>query len=173
MRRFLSPLLILRVLPLVLLAACFPLDKEEELRVRLGSLVYLAQTRVFVSKGACTAAIFDLASDAVRKPAVRAVSNVRTGVQLAKEGRVVAFDVTGLTPNAVSEQVMSIDLPGGMGLISSFIGPTLACMDDQFQVDVYYALMTPDSLTIYDPASNAIMLLHRPKKLLFYLRGNV
>lgn len=158
---------------LLLLAACFPLDKEEDLRAGLRGIVYLAQTRRFESKSTCTAAIFDLASDAVRTPAVRRVSNVREGIELAKQGRIVAFDVPGLTPNMVSEQMMSINLYEGMGLISSFIGPSMECMDDQFQVDVYYALMTEDSMAIYDPASNAMMLLHRPKKLLFYMRGNV
>ncbi|MBP0481126.1 hypothetical protein [Sagittula salina] len=159
---------------LSLLASCiFALDEEEALRVDLKRLVYLAQTRSFTSRSTCTAAIFDLASDQVRSQGMRIVSDVRSGLRLVKEGRVVAFDVPGLTPNMVSEQVMSMNLYAGLGLISSFVGPSKDCMDDQFQVDVYYALMTPDSLTIYDPERNALLLLHRPKRLLFYLRGDV
>ncbi|MEQ5868430.1 hypothetical protein J4E08_00805 [Sagittula sp. NFXS13] len=158
---------------LTLLASCFPMDAEEELREELKQFVYLAQTRRFESQATCTAAIFDLAGTGVRSEAVRTVSNVRAGLKLVQEGRAVAFDVPGLTPNMVSEQMMSINLYAGMGLISSFVGPSLACMDDQFQVDAYYALMSQDTLTIYDPTMNAIMLLHRPRQLLFFMRGNV
>ena len=155
------------------LAGCFPMDKEEALREELQTLVYLAQTRRFTSKSTCTAAIFDLVSDRVRSKTVRTVSDVRSGLRLIKEGRVVAFDVTGANPNEVSEQLMSLSLEQGVGLLSSFVGPSLDCMDDQYQVDVYYALMAPESLAIYDPGANAIMLLYRPKRLLFFLRGNV
>ena len=141
---------------LLVLSSCLPLDKEEEVRAELSGLVYLAQTRRFTSKPTCTAAIFDLASSSVRSQAVRIVS-----------------DVPGANPNTVSEQLMSISLEEGMGLLSSFIGPSMACMDDQFQLDAYYALMSEQSLTIYDPANNAIMLLHRSARLLFFMRGNV
>ena len=158
---------------LLVLSSCLPLDREEEVRAELSGLVYLAQTRRFTSKPTCTAAIFDLASSSVRSQSVRIVSDVRSGLRLVKSGRVVAFDVPGANPNTVSEQLMSISLEEGMGLLSSFIGPSMACMDDQFQLDAYYALMSEQSLTIYDPANNAIMLLHRSARLLFFMRGNV
>lgn len=165
--------LIRGLLALLLLAACFPLDKEEALREELRNFVWLAQTRRFESQSTCTAAIFDLASTGVRSARVRVVSDVRAGIELVKQGRAVAFDIPGKTPNMVSEEMMSINLYEGMGLVSSFIGPSLACMDDQFQVDAYYALMTEDTMAIYDPGMNALMLLHRPKQLLFFMRGNV
>jgi hypothetical protein len=167
---------LLRVFPLALLlplAACLRLDTEEEVRAQVKTWVFLAQTRTFVSKPTCTAAIFDTISPDVRSMAVRRVSSVRSGLRLIQEGRTVAFDVEGLTPNDVSQQMMSMNLSEGMGLVSSFIGPSRVCMDDQFQVDIYYALMQPESLVIYDPGSNALGILHRPSQIFFFLRGNV
>lgn len=164
----------LACLALVLsLPGCFAMDKEEEVRAQVASWVFLAQTRTFVSRSTCTVAIFDLISDGVRLQDVRIVDDLPSGLTAIKEGRTVAFEIPGATPNAVSEGLMSIDLAEGMGLLSSFIGPQQACMDDQFQVDVYYALTVPETLTIYDPGSNAMMLLHRPTKILFFMRGNV
>lgn len=167
--------LLVSLVALTLSAGCWwlPLDQEDALREDLQRYVYLAQTRRFTSKGTCTAAIFDLVSAGVRSKTVRTVSDIRSGMRLVKEGRVVAFDIPGLTPNMVSEQAMSVNLYAGIGLVSSFVGPSQDCMDDQFQVDVYHALMSPESLTIYDPNTNAIMFLHRPRQLLFVMRGDM
>ena len=73
----------------------------------------------------------------------------------------------------VSEGLMSVNLYDGLGLISSFVGPAQACMSEAFQSDVYMALMSPDTVMIYDPASNALLLLHRPSQIAFFMRGNV
>ncbi|MFW2587650.1 hypothetical protein [Sagittula sp. SSi028] len=166
------PLRVVLLSALLLLAGCGPLDREETLREELASYFYISKTLRFESQGQCTAAIFQLVSQGTRRP-VAVVSDVRAGLRLIKQGRVVAFDVTDATPNEVSEQVMSISLEEGVGLISSFIGPAMECMDDQFQIDAYYALTTPDTLAIYDPAANAFMMLHRPNRLLFFMRGTI
>lgn len=155
------------------LAGCLALDKEEEVRAEVADWVFLAKTRIFVSKPTCTVAIFDTISSGVRTQGVRTATDLRAGLKLIQQGRTVAFDIPDITPNAVSEGLMSISLSEGMGMVSSFVGPSQSCMDDQFQVDVYYALTVPESLTIYDPTSNALMLLHRPTQLLFFMRGNV
>ena len=54
-----------------------------------------------------------------------------------------------------------------------FVGPSRACMTDSHQADVYMALMSPDTVMIYDPGSNALVLLHRPSQIAFFMRGNV
>ncbi len=157
-----------------LLAGCFRLDTETEVRALLQTWVRLAQTRDFTSRPTCTAAIFDTLSTAVlRDGPVQVATDLRAGVKMLTEGRPVAFDLPGQSPNAVSERVMSLDLANGLGLISSFVGPARACMDDRFQADVHYALMSSDTILIYDPSHNALMLLHRPTRIAFYLRGNV
>lgn len=156
------------------LAGCLRLDTEEEVRSLLKTWVFLAQTRDFTSRSTCTAAIFDTVSPSLRSTGpVRVATDLRSGLRMVEQGQAVAFDVPGLSPNDVSEQVTSISLSGGLGLISSFVGPSRSCMDDQFQADVYLALMSPETLMIYDPARNALFLLHRPSQIGFFLRGNV
>jgi hypothetical protein len=164
-----------RLMALVLLlSGCFRLDTEQEVRSLLKGWVFLAQTRTFTSRATCTAATFETVSPSLRSSGpVRAVRDLRTGLEQMNRGQVVAFEVPGLSPNEVSEHLMSISLSGGLGLISSFIGPSLACMNDQFQADVYLALMSPDTVMIYDPARNTLLLLHRPSQIAFFLRGNV
>lgn len=171
--RLIRILAVLSALPL-LLAGCGPLDREEEVRARIRDWVFLAQTRSFISRSTCTAAIFDTVSGALRTSGpVRAVDNLRSGAREVDAGRIVAFEVPGLTPNAVSEGLMSLNLAGGLGLISSFTGPARACMDEAFQRDVYLALMSPETVLVYDAGGDALLLLHRPSQIAFYLRGNV
>jgi hypothetical protein len=157
----------------LMLAGCFALDREEEVRAQVGDWVFLAQTRRFVSKPTCTVAIFDVVSEAVRGTRVRTATSLREGLGKVARGQTVAFVMPGLSPYAISEGLMSLDLSEGLGLLSSFVGPSRACMDDVYKADVYQALMSPDTLTIYDPGSNALLLLHRPSQILFFMRGNV
>lgn len=157
-----------------LLTGCFRLDTEEAVRAQLGGWVFLAQTRVFTSRGTCTAAIFDTISGDLRASGpVRRVGDLRAGQHLLSQGRAVAFEIPGMTPNMVSEALMSVNLSEGLGLISSFVGPARACMDPSFQADVYLALMSDETVMIYDPATSALVLLHRPSQIAFFLRGNV
>ncbi len=157
-----------------LLTGCFRLDTEEAVRAQLGGWVFLAQTRDFTSRGTCTAAIFDTISGELRASGpLRRVDDLHAGQRLLSQGRAVAFEIPGMTPNMVSEGLMSVNLYEGLGLISSFVGPARACMDASFQADVYLALMSDETVMIYDPASNALVLLHRPSQIAFFLRGNV
>jgi hypothetical protein len=160
-------------LALLVLGGCFALDREDEVRAQVGDWVFLAQTRRFVSKPTCTVAIFDVVSEAVRSRRVTTVSSLREGLRKVGQGRTVAFDLPGQSPNAISEGLMSLDLSEGLGLLSSFVGPSRSCMDDAYKADVYRALMSPETLTVYDPGSNALLLLHRPTQILFFMRGNV
>ena len=155
------------------LSGCFKLDTEDEVRSLIRDWVFLAQTRDFTSRPTCTAAIFETVSSSLRSGPVRSVTTLRDGVRLLSEGRAVAFEVAGLTPNEVSEGLMSLDLPEGLGLVSSFVGPSRAFMSESFQQDAWLALMSPDTVLIYDPSSNALLLLHRPSQIAFFMRGNV
>ncbi|ASP22633.1 lipoprotein [Antarctobacter heliothermus] len=159
---------------MTLLAGCFRLETEAEVRAHLNTWVFLAQTRHFTVRSTCTAAIFDTISGEVRSSGpVRRVEDLSNGQRLLAEGRTVAFELPGLSPNEVSEALMSVNLSEGLGLISSFVGPSQACMTEAFQNDIYLALMSPDTGMIYDPSRNALVLLHRPSQIAFYLRGNV
>ncbi|MBV7393849.1 hypothetical protein [Mameliella sediminis] len=162
------------VLLAAMLAGCLRLDTEEEVRAQLKGWLFLAQTRVFVSKSTCTAAIFDTVSGELRASGpLRRVEDLRSGQRWLEQGQAVAFEIAGASPNAVSEALMSVDLSGGLGLISAFVGPSQSCMDERFQADIYLALMSEETVMIYDPAGNALVLLHRPSQIAFFLRGNV
>ncbi len=155
------------------LTGCFKLDSEDEVRRLIRDWVFLAQTREFTSRPTCTAAIFDTISPSLRSGPVRSVSSLRDGARMLDDGQTVAFEVPGLTPNEVSEGLMSLDLSGGLGLVSSFVGPSRTCMSAPFQQDIWLALMSPDTVLVYDPTSDALLLLHRPSQIAFFLRGNV
>ncbi len=157
-----------------LLAGCFRLDTEAGVRAQLRTWLFLAQTRHFTSRSTCTAAIFETISGELRGSGpLRRVADLDSGQRLLAKGHAVAFELPGLTPNMVSEALMSVNLSEGLGLISSFVGPSQACMTEAFQNDVYLALMSPDTVMIYDPSHNALVLLHRPSQIAFFLRGNV
>ncbi len=159
---------------LALLPGCFSLDEEDSVRGQLAEWVFLAQTREFTSRPTCTAARFEVISDQLRSTGgPRRVTTVREALPLLKAGRAVAFDLPGVSPAQVSEQLSSLDLPQGLGLISAVIGPSRACMEDVFAADLHAVLMSPDTLMIYDPGGNAVLLLYRPMPIAFFVRGNV
>lgn len=159
---------------LAVLPGCFALDEEPALRDEVAQWVFLAQTRGFTSRRTCTAASFDVISDQLRVTGgpVR-VTSVREGVQALKAGRAVAFDLPGRSPAEISEEVSSLDLPQGLGLISSVVGPSRSCIAKVFATDLHRVLMSPDTLMVYDPGGNAVLFLYRPMPVVFFLRGNV
>lgn len=159
---------------LVVLTGCLPLDREEDLRREVGRLVFLAQTRDFRSTSTCTAASFEVISDQFRTTGgAYHVSSVRDALPRLQKGEAVAFDIPGASPNAISEQLMSLSLPVGLGLVSAVVGPARGCMSEVFKSDVAAILASPDTTLVYDPGSDAALLLYRPLPVAFFLRGNV
>ncbi|MCT4559679.1 MAG: hypothetical protein N4A61_16655 [Pelagimonas sp.] len=156
------------------LTACQQLDEEEALRAQLKEWLFLAQTKHFNTKTTCTTAVFELASNAIRSSGPRVVTDLREAVTYLKKERAVLFDLPGMTPSEISEGVMSLDLPTGLGLVSSGVGPYLDCLEEGPIMNGFYAVLTsPETITIYDPAQNALLMIYPPESVALFMRGNV
>ncbi|MGH1414306.1 MAG: hypothetical protein ACRBB0_12505 [Pelagimonas sp.] len=154
-----------------LLAGC-ALDKEADLRRHLSGWIFVAQTRYFTSKMVCTVAVFDLARSEISSKVSRATS-IDTALIRVHKGIPVLFDIPDISPNSISEQLMSRDLGKGLGMLSTGVGPAKDCMDDDVAAAYFAVLMSPETRTVYDPAGDALLMVYPPENLAFFLRGNV
>ena len=133
------------------------MDKEDEVRARVGDWVSLGETSYFKSTMDCTAGVFDVEGVRITSLISKARS-VATGMTLLKNGEAVAFDVKGLSPNAVSEQIMSKDLPQGIGVLSSGVAGK-NCMSQTVREAYLRALLNPGSVLMFDPDGNVMAVL--------------
>lgn len=160
-------------LTLALVLTGCALDEEEDVRALMRNWVFLAQTQHFVSQIRCTVAVFDVVSPDLRVTGARKVDSVGGALTLLNRGHAVAFVMPGLTPSEISQQLMSLSLPNGLGMITAVTGPARECMEEAVEIGVYLALTSPDSVMVYDPANDAVMLLYGPGQLAFFIKGNV
>jgi len=155
----------------VLLGGC-ELDTEESLKKKLSARLYILETMHFTSKSSCTAAVFTLALGEFRKPYPLA-ETIDRALERIRAQKHVQFALEGLTPNEITEAIMSRDLPNGLGLISAGIGPASDCMDQRISRGYHRVLLSPASQMVYMPEDNALLIVYPPEKLAFFLRGNV
>lgn len=158
--------------PLALLPSCGALDEEEALRADLAQWIYLAQTRYFTSKRNCTVAVFDVARAEVRTVVPR-VSSVETALLRIEKGQPVYFRTRQTTPNEISQALMSKNLQKGVGMLTAGTGPTTDCMTDGIAAGYYRILTSDQTLTIYDPAGEALLLVYPPELLAIFLRNSM
>ncbi|WP_438991262.1 hypothetical protein [Lentibacter sp.] len=156
---------------LAVLAGC-ELDTEESLKKQLSARLYILEVMHFTSKSSCTAAVFTLALGEFRKPYPLA-ETLDSALARVRDQKQVQFALEGLSPNEITEAIMSRDLPNGLGLISAGIGPARDCMDARIARGYHRVLLSPVSQMVYLPEENALMILYPPEKLAFFLRGNV
>ncbi|KAE9627614.1 hypothetical protein [Parasedimentitalea maritima] len=161
---------VLVVLALTGLAGC-AMDKEDEVRAQIGDWVSLGDTSYFKSSMSCTAGVFEVEGVRITSLISKARS-VATGMTLLKSGEAVAFDVKGLSPNAVSEQIMTKDLPQGLGVLSSGVAGK-GCMDETTKNAYLRALLDPEAVLMFDPNGNVMAVLDRHNERLFFSRGTV
>ncbi|PCJ09417.1 MAG: hypothetical protein COB16_04435 [Rhodobacteraceae bacterium] len=161
---------VLAVLALTGLAAC-AMDQEDEVRLRVGDWVKLGETTYFKSSMSCTAGVFEVEATRITS-LISKVRSVGTGMLLLKHGEAVAFDVKGQSPNAVSEQIMTRDLPQGIGVLSSGIAGK-NCMSDTVKSAYLRALLDPNAVLMFDPDGNVMAVLDRRNAQLFFARGTV
>lgn len=154
------------------LAAC-ALDREDALRADLSAWVDLAETRHFTSNSSCTVALFTLHSSMLKSDAPPRVNSIDIALTRIAADQPVLFEMPGKSPDAISQDVMSRDLARGIGLISSGIGPTRACMDDWVMRGTYAMLTSSETHMIYAPAMNALLLIYPPEDFALFLRGSV
>ncbi|MBU2980727.1 hypothetical protein KO498_02765 [Lentibacter algarum] len=163
--------MMLSLLALLALTGC-KLDSEEALRQRLIRQVYLLDTVHFASSSTCTAAVFTLALAEFRNK-FAAAGTVKAALRMIEQGQPVHFYMPEVSPNEISERLMSHNLPSGLGLISAAVGPAQNCMPDQVSRGYFRVLMSPETQLVYLPKDNALLLVYVPEKLAFYLRSNV
>ncbi|MBE1294966.1 hypothetical protein [Phycobacter azelaicus] len=154
---------------MLLLSAC-ALDKEEEVRAHVSPWVKLGDTYFFESSSSCTAAVFHTESPRISSLVSKARS-VSTGMKMLSEGKPVAFDVGGKTPNMLTEDIMSRDLPQGISVLNSGLAGA-NCMSELVKSIYYQAIMNPQSRLIFDPEGDAMIVVDRQAGALIYVRGN-
>lgn len=164
------PRVALAVAVIAALAGC-AMDSETKVRDELGAWVNLGETVYFESRMDCTAALFKTRSTTVRA-SVNMVRTLPDGLRLIGAGETVGFDLAKQSPNAISEQVMSADLPNGLGLVSSGISGK-NCMTDTVQRAYLTALTSDNSIMIYAPSNNALAVLDVQQGQVFFARGDV
>ncbi|MCE8509885.1 hypothetical protein KBY28_15650 [Ruegeria pomeroyi] len=160
----------LAALALIGLAAC-ALDREAEVRAQLGGWMPLGDTLYFESKLECTAGLFATQADFLQNK-VRTVSTLNDGLAALSKEAIVAFDLEGETPDQVSQAVMSADLPKGLGILASGLSAR-ACMDEGTRSAYLSALHSPAALLIFAPDNNALVILDRDRRQVFFARGDV
>ncbi|MDE4131945.1 hypothetical protein PXK00_02405 [Phaeobacter sp. QD34_3] len=154
---------------LFLLSAC-ALDEEEEVRAMVSPWVQLGDTYFFESSSTCTAAVFHTASPRISSLVSKARS-VSTGMKMLSEGKPVSFDVGGKTPNMLTEEIMSRDLPQGISVLNSGLAGA-NCMSELVKSIYYQAIMNPQSRLIFVPDGDAMIVVDRQAGALIYVRGN-
>lgn len=157
-------------LALLGLAAC-ALDREAEVRAQLGGWMPLGDTLYFESKLECTAGVFATQADFLQGK-VRTVSTLHDGLAALGKEATVAFELEGMTPDQVSQAVMSADLPKGLGVLSSGLSAR-ACMDEDTKSAYLGALKSPAALLVFAPENNALVILDRDGRQVFFARGDV
>ena len=159
-------------LTLCLGAAACTLDAEPEVRARLAAWVQLGPTVSFNSTRDCTAGAFKTISGQLKAP-VRVASSIDEGLRLMRGGAdVVAFDIRGLSPTEVSQEMMTEKLSDGLSILSAGVAAR-GCLDDAGQARYLAALSAPDAVLMLDPADNGLAVLDRDARMVFFSRGNV
>ena len=150
------------------LAAC-SLDQEDEVRSKVENWVKLGETFYFYSRVNCTAALFDVKATRISSM-IRKVSTVADGMRAITEGESVAFQVAELSPTEVTEQIMTRDLPLGLGVLSSGTGGK-DCMADEMAEAYFNTLLDPTSVLIFDPEGKFMAVFDKRNRRLFFSRG--
>ena len=154
----------------LLLSGC-ALDEEAALRARLAAWVELGETYFFQSSMGCTAAVFHTGESPRITSLVDRARSLDTGMKMLDAGRPVVFAVAGKSPNALTEAIMSRDLPQGLGVLNSGLAG-VACMSDLVKSIYYQAIRNPESKLVFVPETGAMLVLDRQAMALIYVRGN-
>jgi len=154
---------------LVALGACQRAD-EEDLRARVETWLPVGETVSFSSTRGCAAAVYRLV-DTQLKSAVRVAGDVPFAARMLSEGRVVAIDAPGLSPDAALLALIDADLGIGMRLRISGL-EARACMDEGVEDAFFRALGKPGAVVILDPDERIVALMDRSERLLIVAIGS-
>ncbi|MFY9238605.1 MAG: hypothetical protein WAO78_07010 [Roseovarius sp.] len=152
----------------MVLGACQRAE-EDDLRAQVETWLAVGETVSFAASRACAAAAYRLV-DTQMKSAVRVVDDVPSAARLLTEGRVVAIDAPGLTPDAALLALIDADLGIGMRLRVSGL-EARACMDEGVEDAFFRALGKPGAVVILDPDKRIVALVDRAARLLIVAIG--
>ncbi|KIC21621.1 hypothetical protein [Leisingera sp. ANG-Vp] len=155
---------------LAILSGC-ALDKEDALRAQLSAWVELGETYFFQSSSSCTAAVFHTAESPRITSMLDRARSIETGMKMLDAGKPVVFAVSGKSPNAVTEAIMSRNLPQGLGVLNSGLAG-VSCMSDLVKSIYYQAIRNPASKLVFVPDGHAMLVLDKQAMALIYVRGN-
>ncbi len=145
------------------------LDQEEEVRSQIQSWVKLGETQYFFSRVNCTAALFEVKATRITSM-VKKARDIEAGMRAITENKPVAFEVGGLSPTQVTEAIMTLDLPQGLGVLASGTGGK-DCMAVEMEEAYYNTLHDPTSVLIFHPEAKFMAIFDRRNMRLFFSRG--
>ena len=152
------------------LAACAQ-DDEASLYAEVSAWIPIEKTIFFASRMGCTAALY-LVDGAELSATVTQATSLADSVSMMRKDGPVLIDLGDVSPNDISSSISTVDLPEGIGLISSGLGAR-DCMDETQQLDFYRVLQDPTARMIYDSAQNTLGVWHPELQLLFVGRGDI
>lgn len=150
------------------LAGC-ALDTPERARATFETWAFPGEAVYFQSARACTVVVYRLDVMGLRA-GLRTATDARAAKSMLAQGHAVAITDAAHSPDALSQAVMSIDLPLGLGMLSNFTGAR-PCMTDEVARGVQKLLLQPGVTLVYDPGQNALGLIDGPGKIAVMLRG--
>lgn len=145
------------------------LDRESDVRASVEDWVKIGETLYFVSRSSCTAALFDVKSTRISS-VLKKVRSLEAALRAVKGVQPIAFEIAGSSPTQVTEDIMTADLPTGLGLLTAGTSAK-ACMADEMGNAYYNALLDPTSIMIFDPELRSVAVFDNRNKRLFYSHG--
>ena len=151
------------------LSACS--DREDEVRTHVARLLYPGETLYFEQQLGCMVGVYAAHIGEV-KSAVPIVGSVEEAFSRIGRGQAVAFDNPDFSPNMISEEIASKNLPAGVAVLAAGAGAR-SCMTVPVQQGYYNSLMRPEAVLILDLEDDALILLDRVTRLIYYVRGDL
>ncbi len=138
------------------LGGCF-FETESALREELSGTVHLRDALYFRDRLGCTAALYTVYSR-YPKAGVLRVGDMYGALHMLEKGRPVAFTM-GLSPNDISMQVRDHEQRSGLGIVTAGAAGVSMCLDEEMQELLWDAMLSPDTLTIFDPNTKVLTLV--------------
>lgn len=156
------------MLALLWLVAC-RLDDTDSARAVLAEWLWPEQAMYVTSTAKCTAAVFRLDVLGLRPGTVQ-TRRPRDGIAALQGGQAVAFVGPDLSPDRVSQDVMSADLPTGIGLLSVAMAAR-PCMTDEIAIGINRLMLQPGVATIYAPSQRVLVLVDASERRAVLMRA--
>lgn len=168
-RKASRPIMSLAFLSLLALSACG--EDETDIRAEVARVLSPTTLVHFDSTADCTVAVYATNLDEV-KSSVVSVSSVDEALRRIKQGDPVLFDHPDVSPNVISREIATKAREIGITVVSSGVGGR-ACMSEEIQRAYREALTRNSAALILNMQREAIILLDRDARQIFYVRGDV